>query len=506
MKRDVVVVTGGNSGIGFECARHLARQRRHVVIASRNRAVSAEAVRRIARESGADAVSEMGLDLGSLAAVRAFAREIEARDLAVRALVCNAGLQFNKGPQISPDGFELTFAVNHLGHFLLVNLLLARLLAHSPARIVVVASGVHDPKLRTGMPKAAIRDFDTLAATGGPHRGAFNGRLAYVNSKLCNLWFAYELQRRMAAADLSRDGAAFTVNGFDPGLVPGSGLGRDYPPALRFIWNRILPGVARALTLMTPTINPAWKSGEALARLVVDPALAQVTGKYFPSHARWHEAPSSDASYDPERARALWDESARMSRLAAHESPLATGRSASGQPPPAGDSAASRSTAAEKSAVLPKVAEVIEPILLRVPAGQQPLLIAIAERMAAVRYRDWAAGIGDETRKAELLACATREEQIASRVEALYPEAASTQRDILAANPDLEEINRTLFAGRPLRQQFTIQAEGERLGAATWRAFAQRDGMAHARDVFLACAELEEQNAAVLEALLRDHS
>jgi NAD(P)-dependent dehydrogenase (short-subunit alcohol dehydrogenase family) len=222
----------------------------------------------------------------------------------------------------SVDGFELTFAVNHLGHFLLTNLLLGRLAANAPARVVIVASGVHDPKLRTGMPKPRITDITTLAATDGERQGDFDGRLAYVNSKLCNLWFAYELVRRVEAAGLSNDGRRLTVNAFDPGLVPGSGLARDYPRVLRFVWNRILPGVARVLTSVVPGINPADKAGGALARLVLDPALARVSGKYFPSHTRWREARSSDASYDVERARALWEASVRMTRLAPGESPV----------------------------------------------------------------------------------------------------------------------------------------------------------------------------------------
>ena len=78
-----------------------------------------------------------------------FVKEIEARDLPIRALVCNAGLQMNHGPRLTPDGFETTFAVNHLGHFLLTHLLLGRLLAHAPARIAIVASGVHDPAMKT---------------------------------------------------------------------------------------------------------------------------------------------------------------------------------------------------------------------------------------------------------------------------------------------------------------------------------------------------------------------
>jgi light-dependent protochlorophyllide reductase len=322
MTRETALVSGGNSGIGFEAARVLARAGWHVLIASRNRAASVAAVRRIAGESGPDAASELGLDLGSIESVRRFVEDVEARNVPLHALVCNAGLQVTSGPQRSSDGFELTFAVNHLGHFLLTNLLLARLIAHAPARIVVVASGVHDPKIRTGMPKASIADLETLAATGGPRRDAFDGRLAYVNSKLCNLWFAYELARRLEAAGLANGDRPVTVNGFDPGLVPGSGLARDYPPALRFVWDRILPGLARVLSPVIAGINPAPKAGHALARLVLDPALATVSGKYFPSHTRWREAPSSDASYDVERARALWDESVRMSGLAPGESPV----------------------------------------------------------------------------------------------------------------------------------------------------------------------------------------
>lgn len=320
--RRSVLVTGGNSGIGFECARRLAREGWRVLIASRNRQVSAEAVRRIAQESGDDSAAELGLDLSSMASVRAFAGEIEARDVSLSALVCNAGLQVSGPLRRSADGFELTFAANHLGHFLLTNLLLARLAAHAPARIVIVASGVHDPKLRTGMPKAAVIDVATLAATGGPRPGEWNGRLAYVNSKLCNLWFAYELVRRIDTAGLA---SAVSVLAFEPGLVPGSGLARDYPPVLRFVWNRVLPGVARVLSPVVPTINPAPKAGSALAQMVLDPALARTSGKYFPSHARWHEASSSDDSYDPDRARALWDESVRMARLTRAESPLVGG-------------------------------------------------------------------------------------------------------------------------------------------------------------------------------------
>jgi hypothetical protein len=147
---------------------------------------------------------------------------------------------------------------------------------------------------------------------------------------------------------------------------------------------------------------------------------------------------------------------------------------------------------------LPDIGQILGSILQRVPPAEHPLLIALAERLAAERYRGWAAAALDGTQRADLLACAEREEEIARRVEALFPDAGARQQDILARHPDLLDVNRTLFADRPLADQWAIQATGEHLGAATWRALAAGT----ARETFLACAELEERSAAVLEALL----
>src|SRR5262249_46004928 len=100
-----------------------------------------------------------------------------------------------------------------------------------------------------------------------------------------------------------------------------------------------------------------------------------------------------------------------------------------------------------------------------------------------------------------LLACAAREEEIASRVEALYPDAAAIQAAIRTKVPELEDINRTLFAGRSVRDQFAIQANGERLGAATWRSFATHEADPQRRAALLGCADLEEANATCLDSL-----
>ena len=163
------LITGGNSGLGLECARALLQQQPawHVIIASRGRERSEAAVDALRASGGPGTVEARALDLGSLADVRRFADGLLAdlRGAALpplRALVCNAGLQFTHRA-VSADGFEATFAVNHLGHYLLTQRLLGALVP--PARIVFVSSGTHDPAERTGMPHPNYR-----GARGSPIR------------------------------------------------------------------------------------------------------------------------------------------------------------------------------------------------------------------------------------------------------------------------------------------------------------------------------------------------
>lgn len=150
---------------------------------------------------------------------------------------------------------------------------------------------------------------------------------------------------------------------------------------------------------------------------------------------------------------------------------------------------------------LPSVGEVLAPLLERVPREHWPLLIALAERLAAERYRGWAEQVRPPADRDALRACAAREEDIATRVEGLYPDAAAIQRAFRAEIPELDAINRTLF-DRPLVEQLRIQAEGERLGAATWTSFAGRESDESRRAVLLECAQLEIASAEVLERLL----
>lgn len=315
-----IVITGGNSGLGYACARTLlaAAPPWHVVIACRDPGRARAAVESL-REAAKPAaeIETMALDLASLASVRTFSAALADRlrvgDLPpLRGLVCNAAMQGAK--TFTPDGFESTFGVNHLGHYLLVNLLLPSLT--EPARIAVVASGVHDPVQLEAVPMSTVPPpaWNTAAELAKGHLGpaaakddeeADRGR-RYSTSKLANIYFTYELAKRLPKG--------ITVNAFDPGLMPGTGLAREYSAPMRWMWNVVMPKMLPLMRLLlTKNIHTADASGAALARLVTDPGLATTNGKYFEG---LHEIRSSVDSYDDTRAADLWRDSASLTELA----------------------------------------------------------------------------------------------------------------------------------------------------------------------------------------------
>lgn len=183
-----IVVTGGNSGIGYEAAKQLARKGARVVLACRNLQKAEAAITTMRSEDPTTTLEAMALDLASLASVRAFAQAFLANRRELHVLCNNAGvmaLPYRK----TADGFEMQFGTNHLGHFALTGLLLERLLATPGARVVTVSSTAH----RTGWMR-----FDDLQWERG-----YRKWLAYGQSKLANLLFTYELQRKLEAAGQS---------------------------------------------------------------------------------------------------------------------------------------------------------------------------------------------------------------------------------------------------------------------------------------------------------------
>ncbi|OBB09492.1 alanine-phosphoribitol ligase [Mycolicibacterium setense] len=297
MTGKTAIITGANTGLGFECARALLASDPgwHVVLAVRDPERGADAAARLDCP-GRTTVGEV--DLASLRSVRDFADRLPQLEVPpLTALVCNAGLQVVSGTATTADGYEITFGVNHLGHFALVQHLLGALTA--PARIVVVSSGTHDPDKFTGMPAPQYNSAEDLLRLPAAGLTGEEGRRRYTTSKLCNMLFSYELDRR-----LGHGVGGITVNAFDPGLMPGSGLARDYGSVQRLAWRLLMP----ALRIL-PNVNSPRRSGANLAALVADPALEGVTGEYFEGTRRIR---SSRDSYDAALAADLWQVSERL--------------------------------------------------------------------------------------------------------------------------------------------------------------------------------------------------
>ena len=189
------IVTGSNTGIGFEAARALAKAGAHVTLACRNQTKAADAKARIDADESPGTVSIAELDLSNLASVRKFAEGFMAEHDVLHLLINNAGVMMPPKREETSDGFELQIGVNHLGHFALTGLLLP-LIAETPgARVVTVSSQAH----RQGK----IR-FDDL----NWEQGAYKRMAAYGQSKLANLLFTFELQRRLDAAGIDAKAVA----------------------------------------------------------------------------------------------------------------------------------------------------------------------------------------------------------------------------------------------------------------------------------------------------------
>lgn len=182
----IALITGANSGIGYQAARELARHGAHVLLGCRNEAKGRAALERLLREAPGASAEVVPLDMASLASIHSFATAFIGRGVALDLLINNAGVMALPKREVTEDGFERQFGTNHLGHFALTGLLLPSLLAAPSPRVVTVASLAH----RTGK-----IDFENLQRERG-----YEGWDAYNASKLANILFAKELDRRARAA------------------------------------------------------------------------------------------------------------------------------------------------------------------------------------------------------------------------------------------------------------------------------------------------------------------
>ncbi|MCH7578282.1 MAG: SDR family oxidoreductase [Chloroflexi bacterium] len=278
MQGKTVLITGANSGIGKETAVALARVGATVVFTSRDPQKGEQAAADIRQRSGAD-VTLMPLDLASFPSIRALAADFLQRYDSLHVLINNAGLVLNERTE-TEEGFETTFGVNHLGHFLLTQLLLDRIKASAPARIINVASNAHR-FARGGL------DFDDLQLTNG-----YGGWQAYGRSKLANIYFTRELARRLEGSDV-------TVNALHPGGV-NTGFSHDGDVRAPFSW---------LFTLAKPFLRSPEKGAQTSIFLASAPEVDGVTGKYF---ADSKEEQPTPIAQDDEAARRLWTASEEL--------------------------------------------------------------------------------------------------------------------------------------------------------------------------------------------------
>ena len=264
-----VVVTGANTGIGLATASALAGQGWRVWVTARSEGKGAAAVAGIKAATGNDAVFLLMLDLADLSSVRACAAEFLARGEALHVLINNAGVGGRRG--LTKQGFELMFGVNHLGHFLLTQLLLERLTSSGPARVVTVASDAHY--------SAPGIDWDALRR---PARG-ITGLGEYAVSKLCNVLFSQELARRT-------EGTGVHAYALHPGVVASD------------IWRRVPWPVRPLVTRRMLTVDQGAQTSLYCA---TSPSVAGDSGRFYDKCAL-REA-SEVAT--PELGRALWERS-----------------------------------------------------------------------------------------------------------------------------------------------------------------------------------------------------
>lgn len=279
MKNKTVMITGATAGIGRQTALKIAGMGATVVIVGRNEAKARDVVSAIQQETGNDRVSYLLADLSSMRSTEALAQEYRTRFDRLDVLVNNAGaIIMTRGETV--DGFENTFALNHLvGYFYLTNLLLDLIVASAPARIVNVSSGAHS---------FAKMNFDDLQG-----KQKYSGFRAYGQSKLANLMFTYELARRL-------EGTGVTVNALHPGFV-ASNFGQT---------NNEQNTLVRLGIRATQIVAISEEQGaETSIYLATSPEVEGMTGLYFDKQ---QPKASCKESYDVAEQALLWQVSEQL--------------------------------------------------------------------------------------------------------------------------------------------------------------------------------------------------
>ena len=279
------IITGANSGLGFETAKRIAAKGHRVILACRNMQKGSVAAEAIKSETANENIEARWLDLASLSSVRSFVEEL--KDTAIYALDNNAGIAGMK-EGMTEDGYDIVFQSNHLGHFLLTNLLLPQI--EDNGRILNISSDMHNPPYG----ELVWKGVEILA-----HPTEEIMKQRYYYSKLCNLYFTYELCRR-----LREKGSHITVSALNPGFMGETNLAGG---------NMTKERIEQVKQTMPDRFGELSVSAQAAADILTDERYLSTEALYYDRST--NVVKSSPLSYSMENARELWDMSLKFTGL-----------------------------------------------------------------------------------------------------------------------------------------------------------------------------------------------
>jgi len=308
MSGQVCIITGSNSGLGFSAATKMAHLGYEVVMACRNETSANKAIINIKAKVTDAKLIFMKLDLASTKSIKNFVKKFLESNKDLNILINNAAVcpeHSSKSPVFTTDGFENAFGTNHLGHFYLTLLLMEKLKSCSPSRIVVVASSLHDPETMKNTRKQSPHlDFDNLQLFDS---GTFDAFLAYSNSKLANILFVKEMNRRLG------ENSGVTINALCPGWIPATNLGN-----LSSCYKCCLLSCFHYLCRCCKITRTVDEGSDCILFVALDKSLDDVSGKYF---FDCKEKASSLESNDVAVAEKLWNASIGLLEIS-QDSPL----------------------------------------------------------------------------------------------------------------------------------------------------------------------------------------